>query len=85
MSRTRVNLLALAVAIVTAAVWPATIFGLPFIVMGLAVIWLPNNRYVARWIARGLPTVDSPPLTLAVVGWLFLVAMPIVMWYLMPG
>ncbi len=81
----RGNVAALVVAVAMATIWPATIFGLPFIVMGLAVIWFPNNRYVAMWIARGIPTADSPPLALAVVGWLFIVAMPILMWYLMPG
>ncbi len=71
--------LATLVALFMATIWPAVLFGLPFIVIGLILIWFPDNRAVSVWLSRGIPALDSPPPALSFVGWLFLIAMPVLL------
>ena len=78
------KVLAAVIALFVVAVWPAMFLSYPFVLIGLLLIWFPGNRLIALWLARGLPTQDSPPCAVSLVAWLFLIGMPVLFWFLVP-
>jgi len=78
------KLLAVAIAIVMATVWPRKLEALPFIIIGLALILLPGNRWIQFVLSRGMPLSESPPFALSVLAWFFILGMPLVLAWLIP-
>lgn len=78
------KIFAVVVAVGMAAVWPAKSEALPFVMIGLALILFPGNRWIQSWLSRGLPLSESPPFALSLVGWLFVIGMPLLFGWLIP-
>ena len=73
------RVIATIVALFMVVIWPAGLESLAFILMGLALVWFPDSPTVSLILSRGVPTSDSPPLALSILGWLFIIVMPVLM------
>ena len=75
--------LATVIAVVVLGItWPAKLGAHSFVLLGLILVWFPNSRAVSSWLSRGFTSEDSPQFMLSLMGWVFILAMPLLMYYL---
>ncbi len=54
---------------------------LVFMLIGLVLIWFPDLGDVRGWVRGGNIDTDSPPFLVSFLGWIFLLGMPFVLYW----